>query len=174
MKTTADVIIIGGGSIGNAAAYYLAKEGVDVIVLEGSDSIGHGGSSRNGGGVRQSGRDVRELPIAMCAVQKFWPSLSDELGVDTEYTRQGNIRMGKTEAHLRKLDTLTTNCRNMGLDVRMIDRKEVHAINPYLSDQVIWRWRRSAGRYGRCGWRTERYSRQIRSCLRLDMPAARS
>ena len=138
MKKTADVIIIGGGIVGCASAYYLAKAGVkDIIVLEASRSIGHGGSSRNGGGVRQSGRDVRELPIAMCAVQKFWPSLSDELGVDTEYTRQGNIRMGKTEAHLRKLDTLTTNCRNMGLDVRMIDRKEVHAINPYLSDQVI-------------------------------------
>ena len=138
MKKTADVIIIGGGIVGCASAYYLAKEGVkDIIVLEASRSIGHGGSSRNGGGVRQSGRDVRELPIAMCAVQKFWPSLSDELGVDTEYTRQGNIRMGKTEAHLRKLETLTTNCRNMGLDVRMIDQKEVHAINPYLSDQVI-------------------------------------
>ena len=138
MKKTADVIIIGGGIVGCASAYYLAKAGVkDIIVLEASRSIGHGGSSRNGGGVRQSGRDVRELPVAMCAVQKFWPSLSDELGVDTEYTRQGNIRMGKTEAHLRKLETLTTNCRNMGLDVRMIDRKEVHAINPYLSDQVI-------------------------------------
>lgn len=51
MKTTAEVIIVGGGVVGNAAAYYLAKRGVEVIVLEGSDSIGHGGSSRNGGGV---------------------------------------------------------------------------------------------------------------------------
>ena len=54
MKTTAEVIIVGGGVVGNATAYYLAKRGVEVIVLEGSDSIGHGGSSRNGGGVRQS------------------------------------------------------------------------------------------------------------------------
>lgn len=62
-KHTAEVIIIGGGVNGCAAAYYLAKAGMkDVIVLEGSPSIGHGGSSRNGGGVRQSGRDVRELP----------------------------------------------------------------------------------------------------------------
>lgn len=40
MKTTAEVIIVGGGVVGNAAAYYLAKRGVEVIVLEGSDSIG--------------------------------------------------------------------------------------------------------------------------------------
>ena len=63
MKKTADVIIIGGGINGCATAYYLAKRGIkDVLVLEADDSIGHGGSSRNGGGVRQSGRDVRELP----------------------------------------------------------------------------------------------------------------
>ena len=66
MANTADVIIIGGGIIGNAIAYYLAKKGTDVIVLEGSDHIGNGGSSRNGGGVRQSGRDPRELPLVIC------------------------------------------------------------------------------------------------------------
>ena len=56
MKKNAEVIVIGGGIIGNAAAYYLLKRGLSVIVLEGSDFIGNGGSSRNGGGVRQSGR----------------------------------------------------------------------------------------------------------------------
>ena len=90
MKKTAEVIIIGGGVNGCAAAYYLAKRGVkDVIVLEASESIGHGGSSRNGGGVRQSGRDPRELPYAMYAVQNMWPTLSEELGVDVEYKQAG-------------------------------------------------------------------------------------
>ena len=69
MANTADVIIIGGGIIGNAIAYYLAKKGTDVIVLEGSDHIGNGGSSRNGGGVRQSGRDPRELPLVMYGIK---------------------------------------------------------------------------------------------------------
>ena len=58
---TGDVIVIGAGIIGSASAYYLAKRGYKVIVLEKSDIIGNGGSSRNGGGVRQSGRDPREL-----------------------------------------------------------------------------------------------------------------
>lgn len=56
MENRGDVIIIGGGIIGCAAAYYLRKKGCSVIVLEGSKDIGNGGSSRNGGGVRQSGR----------------------------------------------------------------------------------------------------------------------
>ena len=32
-----------------------------------------------GGGVRQSGRDPRELPLAMYGIQKLWPTLSEEL-----------------------------------------------------------------------------------------------
>ena len=69
MYDYSDVIIIGGGIIGCAAAYYLRKKGLSVIVLEKSCHIGNGGSGRNGGGVRQSGRDVRELPLAMYAVK---------------------------------------------------------------------------------------------------------
>ncbi len=138
MNPTADVIIIGGGINGCAAAYYLAKKGVkNVIVLEASDSIGHGGSSRNGGGVRQSGRDVRELPYVMYGIKHLWPGLSDELGVDVEYTQKGNLRLGKTEKHLEKLKTLADNAKKVGLDVRMIGKEEVKEINPYLSDDII-------------------------------------
>ena len=44
MNRTADVIIIGGGVVGCATAYYLAKSGTkNVIVLESTKSIGHGG-----------------------------------------------------------------------------------------------------------------------------------
>lgn len=137
-KMTAAVIIIGGGVVGCSAAYYLAKKGVtDVVVLEADKSIGHGGSSRNGGGVRQSGRDVRELPYAMYAVQNMWPTLSEELGMDVEYYQRGNLRLGKTEAHLKKLNTLASNARALGLDMHVIDGKEVKEICPYLSDEII-------------------------------------
>ncbi|MFT8887183.1 MAG: FAD-binding oxidoreductase [Ethanoligenens sp.] len=137
MKTTAEVLIIGGGVNGCAAAYYLAKEGVDVIVLEGSPFIGNGGSSRNGGGVRQSGRDPRELPYVMWGIQELWPGLSEELGADVEYYQQGNLRLAKTEAHLKTLQNLTDRAKAAGLDVRMVSAAEAKAINPYLSETVI-------------------------------------
>lgn len=138
MKKIADVIIIGGGIVGNSAAYYLCKRGIkDVIVLEESESIGHGGSSRNGGGVRQSGRDARELPYAIYSVQNFWPNLSEELGIDVEYSQSGNLRLAKTEAHIKKLRYLVDNAQKLGLDVKMIDEKEVKQLCPYLSDDII-------------------------------------
>ena len=137
MSKTADVIIIGSGVIGCATAYYLAKKGTSVIVLDKDENIGNGGSARNGGGVRQSGRDPRELPLAMYAVNNLWPNLSEELGVNVEYHKEGNLRLGKTEHHLEILQGLTDRATACGLEVRMIDGAEVRAINPYLSEEVI-------------------------------------
>jgi len=137
MKNYADVIIIGSGVIGNAAAYYLSKKGKSVIVLEKSDSIGDGGSTRNGGGVRQSGRDKRELPLAMYGIENLWPTLSEELGVDVEYYQDGNLRLGKTEEHMKTLERLANNAKECGLDVRMISGAEAREICPYLSEEVI-------------------------------------
>lgn len=136
MSNCAEVIIIGGGVIGCATAYYLAKEETSVIVLEGSDHIGNGGSSRNGGGVRQSGRDPRELPLAMYGIRTLWPHLSEELETDCEYHQDGNLRLGKTEKHREILEGLADRARACGLDVRMIDGDEVRRINPHLSHEV--------------------------------------
>lgn len=136
MTRTADVIVIGSGVIGCAAAYYMAKKGMSVLVLDQDESVGNGGSSRNGGGVRQSGRDPRELPLAIYGVENVWPTLSDELGVDVEYHKEGNLRLGKTETHKQILTGLTEKAVACGLNVRMIDAEEVRKINPYLSEEV--------------------------------------
>ena len=136
MTNTANVIIIGGGIIGCAAAYYLAKNKTSVIVLEKSSNIGDGGSSRNGGGVRQSGRDPRELPLAIYGVEHMWPMLSEELGINVEYHKEGNLRLGKTAKHKEILQGLTDRAVACGLDVKMIDGDKVREINPYLSEEV--------------------------------------
>lgn len=133
----ADVIIIGSGIIGNATAYHLAKEGKSVIVLEKGDHIGNGGSTRNGGGVRQSGRHPAELPLAMYGAQNLWPSLSEELGVDVEYYQEGNLRLGKTEKDLEVLRGLTDRATSLGLDVKMITGDQARNINPYLSEELM-------------------------------------
>jgi len=137
MSNSADVVIIGAGIIGCSAAYNLAKKGCSVIVLEANDNIGNGGSTRNGGGVRQSGRDPRELPLIMYGIKNIWPTLSEELGVDVEYYQEGNLRLGKTDAHIKVLQGLTNSAVKCGLDVRMIDRDEAKAINPFLSNEVL-------------------------------------
>lgn len=54
-----------------------------------------------------------------------------------EYHKEGNLRLGKTTHHMEILQGLTDRATVCGLDVRMIDGKEVREINPFLSDEVI-------------------------------------
>ena len=54
----ADVVIIGGGIIGISTAWFLARQGIDVVVCEKGLVAGEQ-SGRNWGWVRQQGRDER-------------------------------------------------------------------------------------------------------------------
>ena len=124
--------------MGCSAAYYLSKRGIKVTVLERRE-IACGASGRNGSGARQSGRDNRELPLAMFGVQNIWPTLGDELGEDIEYIQNGNMRLGKTPEDLERLKTLVRENSSLGLDVRLItDVKELRELIPSVSEDVLY------------------------------------
>ena len=57
-----DTVVIGGGIIGAATAYFLAERGVSVALCE-KHEIACEQSSRNWGWCRQMGRDPREIPL---------------------------------------------------------------------------------------------------------------
>ena len=131
----ADIVVVGSGIVGNATAYYLVKEGYDVTVLEAKE-IGHGGSSRNGGGVRQSGRDNVQLPLAMYAIEKQWPTLSEELGVDTEYDRAGTIRLAETEEEIKRCKYFIEQNAKLGLEMTFLSPEEVQKFCPYVAPGI--------------------------------------
>lgn len=74
----ADVVVIGGGIAGISAAYYIARKGHSVAVVE-KGVVAAEQSSRNWGWVRQQNRDERELPLAKWSLAA-WQELSDEIG----------------------------------------------------------------------------------------------
>ena len=115
MKTKADAIIVGAGIVGGSAAYYCTKRGQSVIVLE-ENMIGHGGSSRSSGGCRHSGRDPRDKPLAVFAIQNIWPVLEEETGVDVEYIKGGSISFGWTEDHYNSLKRKVENTKEEGFE----------------------------------------------------------
>ena len=73
-----DVVVIGGGITGAAAALSLAEEGQAVTLIE-KHGIAAMASGWTLGGVRQSGRDPAELPLARAAVA-IWATLGERLG----------------------------------------------------------------------------------------------
>ncbi len=135
MPNTADCVIVGGGVMGCAIAYNLAKQGLKPMVIEKSD-IGGEASGSNGGGVRQSARDLREMPLAMESIQMYG-HLHEELEMDVEYVRKGNLRLCTNEEEMAAMEKAVENQKGAGLQLEMLDRKQVLEINPYVGEKVI-------------------------------------
>ena len=72
------IIVIGGGIQGCATAYFLARRGQDVTLLE-KDHIARHASGVNAGGVRRLGRDPVEIPLSLASMD-IWQSLQDHIG----------------------------------------------------------------------------------------------
>lgn len=135
MPNTADVVIVGGGVMGCAIAYNLAKEGLKPVVIEKGD-IGGEASGSNGGGVRQSARNLKEMPLAVESI-RMYGNLHEELGMDVEYIREGNLRLCTSEEDLETMRQSVKNQKAVGLELEMIDRQQIMEINPYVGEKVI-------------------------------------
>ncbi|MBV9568228.1 MAG: FAD-binding oxidoreductase [Hyphomicrobiales bacterium] len=131
-----DVVVIGGGITGSAAALSLAEEGVAVTLMEKS-RIAAMASGWTLGGVRQSGRDRAELPLARAAVA-IWPRLGERLGSDVHYRRGGNLRLARDENEVEIIRALVDRQRDEGLDLEFLaDNAVVRALAPAISEQVL-------------------------------------
>lgn len=135
MSNVADVIVIGSGIVGSSTAYYLARKGLKVLVLE-RDNIGDGASSRNGAGVRLSSRVFPESALAEEAVKHIWPTLGEELDADLEYTAPGSLCLAQTEAQMKALQGSLKKSMAYGVEAHLIDGDEARKICPCLSDKV--------------------------------------
>ncbi len=135
MPEKADVVIVGGGVMGCGMAYYLAKEGLKPVVIEKAD-IGGEASGSNGGGVRQSARNLKEMPLAMESI-RMYGELHEELGMDVQYVRQGNLRLCTTEEEVATMRQSVENQRAVGLELEMLDRRQIVDLNPHIGEQVI-------------------------------------
>jgi sarcosine oxidase subunit beta len=132
----ADVVVIGGGISGSAAAYELAGHGASVTLVEQGD-LASMASGWTLAGVRQSGRHPAELPLAMAAVDR-WATLADELGSDVEYRRDGNLRLARTTDQVAEIERVVATGKAQGLDLTFLsDNRSVREIAPALSETIL-------------------------------------
>ncbi len=128
MPDSAEVVIVGGGIVGCATAYYLAKAGVRVVVCEKGRVAGEQ-SSRNWGFVRQQRRDPAELPL-MIESNRLWAGLEAELGADIEWRQGGNIALADNEDRLARFAAWAEVSQAHQLETRLVGPAEVAALIP--------------------------------------------
>jgi sarcosine oxidase subunit beta len=131
-----DVVVIGAGISGAATAYELATAGLSVVIVDrwAPAAMASGWTLA---GVRQSGRDMAELPLARASVE-LWRTLSERLDAPTHYTRRGNLRIARTPAEFAVVAGIVAEQKAVGLDIELLpDGRAVRDLAPAVAETVL-------------------------------------
>lgn len=129
-----DVAIVGGGLVGCAAAFFLARRGVPVALLE-AGRCGAQASGVNFGGVRLQGRQLCEIPLALRA-RKIWRDLPALVGEDCEYRTTGHLRLARNAADLDDLSRYAASLAPFGVPLDIVDGPELRRRWPAFSGRI--------------------------------------
>ncbi len=123
LPSQADVVIIGGGIVGVSTAWFLASQGVDVVLCEKGHIAGEQ-SGRNWGWVRVQGRDTREIPMVLES-QRIWAGLKDDIGEDVGFTRGGCFFTANSRQELESFDEWVDIARDFEIETKLISASEL-------------------------------------------------
>jgi glycine/D-amino acid oxidase-like deaminating enzyme len=118
----ADVVVIGGGIIGVFTAWYLARRGLSVAVVE-KGLVAAEQSSRNWGWCRQMNRDERELPLATRALE-LWEQFAADTGEDTGFSRCGLLFLSDDEAQIAQWRQWQEFGKSAGVTTQVLSGRE--------------------------------------------------
>ncbi len=129
-----DVLIIGGGLMGAASAFFLRQRGKSVTLLE-RDMIGQYASGVNFGNVRRQGRFLGQLELAnrSFALWKRLPQLIDD---DLEFVASGQMRVCYREEQIAELEAYAAAPEARELDLKIYRGRELHERFPFLGPEV--------------------------------------
>jgi glycine/D-amino acid oxidase-like deaminating enzyme len=132
----ADVLVVGGGIVGAASAYYLAKRRLRVTLLEARD-LAYGASGRNLGYLwLHCRRPGPELDLAMTA-RRCLAELPEQLDADFELRCHGGMIFFNTEAQARVMSEFVRQRNADGVEMRLVDAKEARELAPLLPETVL-------------------------------------
>jgi glycine/D-amino acid oxidase-like deaminating enzyme len=136
MKTHTDVLIIGGGVIGAAIAYYTSRSGFDVTVIE-KKELASGTSSRCDGNILAIDKDPGFDSEMSLQSQKLVHELSTELEFEFEYRAPGSILVCETDEEMIAAEKWVERQNNTGVPMRMLDRTDLQQDSNYFADDLL-------------------------------------
>jgi len=137
-----DVAVVGGGIVGLACAWYAARRGMSVVVLE-RDRLGGGASDVAAGmlaPVTEADFGEDELLHLNLAAAERWPAFAAELaavsGLSTGFRETGALVIAADRDDAEELERLAELHDTLGLPSRWVGPREARALEPGLSPRV--------------------------------------
>ncbi|HWN54777.1 MAG TPA: FAD-dependent oxidoreductase [Methylomirabilota bacterium] len=129
------MLIVGGGVIGCAVAYELAKEGLRVTLLERA-GLCAGASGANGALIWPQAMHRGVALDLTLACARLFPTLGEELGADIEYRRTGGMVAIETEAQWAQMTEYVAGQPAVGLHAELLDGAEACRREPLLAPDL--------------------------------------
>ncbi|MFD0828140.1 NAD(P)/FAD-dependent oxidoreductase [Neobacillus sp. M.A.Huq-85] len=131
-----DVLVIGGGIIGCAIAYYASKYGRDVTILEKGEFVS-GTSSRCDGNILAIDKDPGFDSQMSLLSQRLVDDLSKELEHTFEYRAPGSILVCESEEEMSAAEQWVNRQKAAGLPFRMLDREDIRQESSFFADDLL-------------------------------------
>ena len=170
-RSSYDVVIIGAGAHGLAAAYYLGKHhGVKNVALLDKSYLGAGASGRNTAILRSNYRTPEGIPFYDASL-KLYETLSEELEWNLMFSRRGHLTLAHSDSSVTGLRVRAENNQLLGVDSRIVYPDEIRTLAPAMDlspetrypvlaalyhppggiirhDAVVWGYARACDRMG--------------------------
>jgi len=133
MSGSADLVVVGAGTIGGWASVFASIAGLARIVVLERDLAGQGASSRAAGVVRQQGGTPDTVRLGTFSVG-FYRGQRERFGADSGFRELGYVILAATRAEERAAHERIAMQRVAGLDVRWVDPDELRRLNPTMAE----------------------------------------
>lgn len=135
-KHNFDIIIIGAGSVGVPSAYYLAKAGLKVLVIDQCPSVGQASNKHAIGGIRATHSDPAKINLGKRSLNAF-ATWQDNHGEDIEWHQGGYSFVAYTQENATVLRELVAWQQNNGLNIDWLTRDELLSHVPHLNKEGL-------------------------------------
>ncbi len=138
MTKSADVVIVGGGILGLATAYELARRKFGkIVILEKELFLGAGATSKCAGGIRAQFTTRVNIEMSMLS-EKILANFEDEVGYHALFDQVGYMFLLSDENELAEFSKAVELQRSLGLPVQLIEPSEINKIAPEVrTDDII-------------------------------------
>jgi sarcosine oxidase subunit beta len=147
LKPSYDVVIIGAGAHGLAAAYYLGKQhGIRRVAVLEKSWLGYGASGRNTAILRSNYRTPEGIPFYDASV-KLYEQMSRELGYNVMFSQCGHLTLAHNDSGVIGLRVRAENNQLLGVNSSLIGRDEIGKLVPGIEMRPTARYPILAGLY---------------------------